>query len=417
MKVSRPVLWTLLAAVAAASMSFYTVKIWSANQPSQFSDLYATWWAAHELFLHRRNPYSPAVAHEIQTVIYGAPSKPSPNDPAGIGGGFAYPPYAAFLAWPIILVSFPAAQKIFLGISILATLSSVWFWMQALRFRVTPPLFCILAIFTLGSFPALQAIKLQNPSLIAAAFIAVALFLLSTDRLILAGIALAASTFKPQFVILLIPWLALWAIASWRKRGALLWSFLASMFVLCLTSQWLIPGWISSFLGVVRAYRHYTYGHSLLDVWFRSNGEFFAAGIVIAVVAYCWRYRSQPAGSLAFSRVISLLLAATLVVIPTLAPHAQLLLIPGFFCLLRDRSALPANTPARLSSAAWVLLAWPWIAALGLLLPSLMISPAALLQFWQLPLYVSPVLPLALLCALASALHARSFDTVTPVPA
>src|SRR5580692_5839446 len=114
----RSAVWPLLAAVAAASMSFYAVKIWSANQPAQFSDLYATWWATHELFLHGRNPYSPALAHEIQTAIYGVPSKLSLDDPAGIAGGFAYPPYAVFLAWPTIFMSFHTAQRVFIVISL-----------------------------------------------------------------------------------------------------------------------------------------------------------------------------------------------------------------------------------------------------------------------------------------------------------
>ena len=89
--------------------------------------------------------------------------------------------------------------------------------------------------------------------------------------------------------------------------------------------------------------------------------------------------------------------------IPTLAPHAQLLLLPGFLCLLREREALLQGSVSRpLLAAAWALLAWPWIAALGLLLAAICWPLSSLLGFWQVPLYTSPLLPLAVLLALGS---------------
>src|SRR5579864_4850067 len=299
---SKAVCWLLLSIVSAGSMAFYVDEIWSAHQPPHFNDLYARWWGAHELLLNGRNPYSPAVSHEIQTVIYGASADAgSPDDPTGIGGGFAYPPYVALLLWPTIYLSFPAAQKVFLCVSTLAALVSFVLWLRLLRFRWSLLTWLTIAVFTFGSFPSLQAIRLQNPSLLAAAFIAIALFLLSTDRLILAGGLLAVSTFKPQFAIVLIPWLAFWTVADWHRRRHLAWSFLVTMLLLVLVSEWLVTGWISSFLFVIRAYRHYTYGHSLLDVWFTPVwGVVVAACVVISAFALCWKQRSQPADSMSF---------------------------------------------------------------------------------------------------------------------
>jgi hypothetical protein len=409
----RSLLWIALAAAAAASMWFYTVSIWSANQPPRFSDLYASWWATHELFLHARNPYSPQVIHEIQTVIYGAPYPA--DDPTGIGGGFAYPAYTTFFFWPAIYMSYSSAQKVFLCVSLIATLFSIWLWLRTLRFRVTLPILIVISLLTFGSFPASQGFKLQNPSLIAATFVALTFFLLSTNRLIFAGIALAASTFKPQFVILLILWLALWTFGNWRQRRALAWSFLATMFFLILMSEWLVPGWISQFLYIIRAYGRYTYGHSLLDVWFTSTwGPFFDLVLAASVLAFCWPQRSQTADSPQFSLAASFVLAATLVVIPTLAPHAQLLLLPAFLCLMRDRRFWQRSNPqsgavTRISAvASWFLLAWPWMAALTLFISSFWIPTPALLRFWLLPLYTSPVLPLIAFIAVACLLRARS---------
>jgi hypothetical protein len=406
---SKAVCWLLLSLVLAGSMAFYVGEIWSAHQPPHFNDLYARWWGAHELLLHGRNPYSPAVSHEIQTVIYGASADAgSPDDPTGIGGGFAYPPYVALLLWPTIYLSFPDAQKVFLCVSILAELVSLVLWLRLLRFRWSLLTWLTIAVLTFGSFPSLQALTLQNPSLLAAAFIAIALFLLSTDHLILAGILLAVSTFKPQFAILLIPWLAFWTGGDWHRRRPLAWSFLSTMLLLVLVSEWLVKGWISSFLSVIRAYRHYTYGHSLLDVWFTPVwGVAVAACVVIFAFAFCWKHRSQPADSMSFFLAANLILTVTLIIIPSLAPHAQLLLLPGLLCLLRGRTLFSSsNSLLRVSSAGIViLLAWPWIAAFGLLLATIHFPVSTLLGYWPIPLYTSPLLPVAVSLALASFLH------------
>jgi glycosyl transferase family 87 len=401
---SKAVLWLLLSILSCGSMAYYVAEIWSANQPPHFTDFYAPWWGAHELLLHGRNPYSPEVAHEIQTVIYGAPAiANSADDPSSIAGGFAYPPYAALLLWPTVYLSFSSAQIVFLGVSALGTLLSLWMWLRVFRLRLAPRSWLTIALFVLGSFPALQAFKLQNLSLIAATLIAVTLFLLSANRLVLAGIFLAVSTLKPQFTIALIPWLALWTVSDWRRRRPLAWSFLTAMLLLVLFSELLLPGWIRRFVYILGAYRRYTYGHSLLDVWFTPMlGLLVAASFLLAVLLLCWRHRSQPADSMPFFLVTSLLLAATLTVIPTLAPHAQLLLLPGFLCLVRGRTLLSSTgvLPRLVVAATWALLAWPWIAAFGLLLAACRFPVSKLLRFWDVPLYTSPLLPLAVSFAL-----------------
>lgn len=412
-RMANPTLWLILALVSASCMEFYMAKIWSANQPAHFSDLYAPWWGAHELFLHGRNPYTPGVAHEIQSVIYG---KPIPamygGDPSELAGGFAYPLYAAFLLWPTIFTQFSTVQTLFLFVSIAAALGSLVLWLRGLHFHVTPVQWLTLALFTLGSFPVLQGLRLQNLSVIAAGLLAAAVVLLTAEHLTLAGIFLAASTLKPQFTIVLVPWLAVWTVSDWRRRQSLAWSFVASMLLLIGGSEWLMPGWIGDFLRVAQAYRRYTFGHSVLDVWFTPHaGPFVAGAVLVAVLALCWRYRSARADSPGFFVAISLVLAATVVVIPTLAPHAQLLLLPGFLCLVATRSVLWRSMRlARLAFlAVWLLLAWPWAVAAGLVLAAALLPFNMLIRWWELPLYTSPLLPVAVLLALGCLIRTRAW--------
>lgn len=386
----RAWIWFAISVIAAASMAHYVWAVWSYNQPPGFSDLYAPWWAAHELFLHGRNPYSTEVAHEIQRVIYGAPSLPSADDPAGIGGGFAYPPYATLLLWPTAYVSFAAAQKIFVVAALLLTLLSLELWLRAARFRPPPLEWWTIAFFVLGSFPALQALKLENLSLIAAAMLAAAVYFISAEQWVAGGVLLAIATFKPQFTIALIPWLAIWTITDWRRRRALAFSFLAAMAALLLASSWLVPGWVSSFVSVLRAYRHYTFGHSLFDVWLTARYGFVASlTVLLSVWGLCWRDRGRPDR---FFAVVSLLLAVDVVVIPSLAPHAQLLLVPGFLYLAQNGTSRPRTL-------AWALLGWSWIAAAGMLVARVGMPVADLARYWQWPLYTSPLLALAVAVA------------------
>lgn len=397
--------WLILSLVCFAGMKFYVARIWSAGQPANFTDLYAPWWGAHELFLHKRDPYSAAVAHEIQAVIYGsAIAAPGRGDPSEIAGGYAYPVYAAFLLWPAVYIRFPVVQILLFCISALATIGCLLTCLREVQYRGSPLLWLSLIFFTFGSFPVLEGLQLVNLSLIAAGMLMLSIFLLTSGRFALAGAVMAAATFKPQFTILIVPWLAVWTLSAWRQRQGLAWGFLASMAVLIATSEWLMPGWIGSFLHVIAAYRSYTFGRSLLDVWFTyRGGQFVGAGLIVATAVVCWRYRRLPAQSPATFVAISLVLAATLVVIPTLAPHTQILLLPATLCLLRYRDVAPFSTRfGRLAThAVWLLLAWPWAAVTVMTTSAIWVPPSSLSRFWQVPLFTSPILPLALFLALA----------------
>ncbi len=382
----------------------YVAHIWSAGQSAHFSDLYAQWWAAHEIFLHGRNPYTPAVAHEIQSVIYGAPIASSPAGGSDdMAGGFAYPLYVVFLMAPTVWLPFSVVQHLFAGLFLGLTLASLWLWLYCLRWRLSRIELIFVALLTVGSFPVLQGIALQNLSLLAAFLIAASLASVMAERYALAGALLAAATIKPQFTILLIPWFAFWTISNWRQRQRLAWSFLGGVALLLLSSEMLLPGWIRYFLSIIQAYKHYTYGHSLMDVWFTPRiGPFVSAALALGVLLLCWRHRNCPATSPRFLLAPSLALSATLVVIPTLEPHAQLLLLPGFLWLLGYRRAIwkLGGASRVLFVAAWILLAWAWMAATGLALAALWLPSSKVFRLWMLPLYTSPLIPFGVCMAL-----------------
>ena len=395
------VLWILVALVSALSMWFYVGRIWSVGQPEHFSDLYARWWGAHELLLHHRDPYGVEVSREIQKVIYGAPlSSSGVDDPQALGGGFAYPVYVAFLLWPTLWIPYVVVQRCFDVLLPLCTFLSLLLWLRALNWRPHVSQFVTVSLFVLGSFPSLQGAKLQNLSLLVAFLIAATVAALAADRLVIAGITLAIATIKPQFVFLLALWLCAWALHDWKNRQRFVWSFGLTMVLLVGAGELIAPGWIPRFLHVARAYREYTFGHSVLDLWFTPRiGVFIAAGLTFGVAKLCWDKIAGSAYSSAFVMATIAVLATTVTVIPTLEPHAQLLLMPAFlFLLAHSQRILGLGKKVRLLVAAgWALPAWSWIATTALALAALWSLPATLHRFWLIPLYSSPLIPVAVL--------------------
>ena len=136
------------------------------------SDLYPRWLGARELLLHRRNPYSDNVTKEIQKGYYGrAIDAARPNDPKD-QQGFAYPVYVVFLLAPLIGLPFPGVQIFFYWLLAGVTAASGWLWLRVIRWRLQPLAIASVAVLTLGSFPAVQGIKLQQLSLLVAALLA-----------------------------------------------------------------------------------------------------------------------------------------------------------------------------------------------------------------------------------------------------
>src|SRR6202166_187759 len=172
----------VLAVVAAASMWFYVNGILRPHQVADararqiprgnLSDLYPRWWGTRELLLHHRNPYSREVALEIQEGYYGRRLDPNrPNDPKD-QQGFAYPVYVVFLLAPLVGLPFPTLLVAFYWFLAALTAATVWLWLHVLRWRLPVLATAIGITLTLGSFAAIQGIKLQQLSLLVAGLLA-----------------------------------------------------------------------------------------------------------------------------------------------------------------------------------------------------------------------------------------------------
>jgi hypothetical protein len=372
------------------------------------SDLYPRWLGTRELLLHHRDPYSPEVTRDIQIGYYGHVLNPNnPTDPKD-EQRFAYPVYVVFLLAPFVHIPFPALRVGFALLLAMLTAASVRLWLKFIDWRILPATVAALTVFTLGSFAAVQGIKLQQLSLLVSAMIASAAVLLTCGQLFAAGFLLAIATIKPQLVILLVVWLLLWSVAGWRDRQNFFWGFLLGTLLLIGAGEYVLPGWISHFADAVAAYRRYTENRSPVDALTTpAVSAVLTAALVFVTLALCWRHRNSPVHSFGFQLVTAFMLLATLLLAPSNAPYNQVLLLPGILLILRSWHKLwTKGIWSRLFCVLMVTsMAWPWVSSFFLMLASIVLPSPTIQKAWAVPLWTSITLPLivmGLLAALAS---------------
>jgi len=422
----RSWLLPLLAILCAGGMWTYVNRVMISHQISDaaahgrprgnLSDLYPHWIGARELLLHGRDPYSPEVTREIQQGYYGRPLDPAvPGDPRD-QQGFAYPVYVAFYLAPTIHLPFELVRQGFFGVLLGLTLATVPLWLRVLHWSVPVWEQVSLMVFTVGSLTVVQGLKLQQMTLLVVALLAVAMALLASDCPIAAGIALALTTIKPQLVWLLLLCLMIWTLADWRSRYRWAASFLMTMAILCVASEWYLPHWISRFVEAMRRYVNYTDAVSILDLTVPAPWGWMSRVLVVAAtVRIVWKNRRLAEGTPAFAATVSLALAVTVIVIPSYALYNQVMLLPALLMLLRDRRTIwNRNRMSRvLLSLGAILLAWPWLASIALACLSFVLPPELVERAWMVPGWT--VLQVPLVVAALMLIHYYQRTNSAPV--
>jgi Glycosyltransferase family 87 len=404
----------LLAVVMAASMWFYVDRILVGYQVEDaashqrprgnLSDLYPRWLGARELLLHHRNPYGDDIAIEIQEGYYGrALDANRPNDPKD-QQKFAYPVYVVFLLAPLVTFPFHSVQIFFHWLIVTLTVAGVWLWLRALHWRMSLWGMASAVAITLGCFPSVQGIKIQQPSMLVAAFLAGAVACSASGYLSSSGILLALATIKPQLAWPMVAWLLLWALSDWRVRRRLALAFALMMALLFTGAELILPGWLRMFVDGMRQYHQYAQNQSVLDVLFPWGfaGKILGAAAILASAAALVRLRKAAGNEVGFARAAALVMALTVLVVPMYAPYNQVLLLPALLVLARDRILLFARSQGTRFGylAAFFALSWQWLAALFLSAAYIFGFREWALRGWWWPglaTFALPVLVLALM--------------------
>ncbi len=373
------------------------------------SDLFPRWLGTRELLLNGRDPYSPEITREIQRGYYGRPIDSSrATDPID-EQRFAYPLFVVFLLAPTISLPFTVVKSLF---TLILSTSAVWtvlLWIQAMGLKAGRGKIFSCILLALATIPYAEGIQLQQLSVLVAFLLAAAVCALATEKFIVAGSLLAVATIKPQLSIWFIGCVLLWSVWRWKSRKRVAISFLAVLIVSILASEALLPRWPFQFLAGILPYLRYTRATTSIRELFGSVGGaivllFLAAAIMLAA----WRAKSESIDSDAFRLAISLVLVFTCIVIPSLAPHNQVLLVPAYLLLVKERKRIwvGGRIARSLWFAAWLVLVWPWAA--GALLTTTLVFGCASSRLWDLPLATNPLIPITVFTALVPLLVRQS---------
>ncbi|MBZ5654731.1 MAG: DUF2029 domain-containing protein [Acidobacteriia bacterium] len=417
--------WLVLAALlGAAGVWLYAQRVLVSYQIADaarhdrprgnLSDLYPRWLGARELLLHGRDPYGPAVTREIQQGYYGRALDPTrPGDPTD-QQGFTYPPYVAFYLAPTIHLPFEIVRRGFFWVLLGLTVATVPLWLRVLSWQLPLWAQLTIVILTIGSLPVMQGLKLQQMTLFVVALLAIAIAFLVSDRPIAAGIVLALATIKPQLVWFLLLWLIMWTLADWRRRYRWAASFLLTMAVLFTASEWVLPHWIPRFLQAVREYRHYTDAVSVLDKLVPAPWGWLPRILAGAAAVHVgWKNRWCAEEGPTFAATASLVLAVTVIIIPSYALYNQVMLLPALLILVRARHQIwIRNRLSRVvESVVAILLLWPWLASLVLAGLSFFLPLELVERAWAVPGWTVLSLPVGVAALAVVAGYQKSFAT------
>jgi hypothetical protein len=339
--------------------------------------------------LHHRDPYGPSVTREIQLAYEGKEQR------------FAYPLYVVFLLAPTAWMQFHSAQIIFWCFLEVVTALSLALWLSVVGVRLSIPDRVILFATVLLSIPVLQGLSLLQFGLLIAALLSGTAVAIRSGYSFLAGTLLAMATIKPPMCLLAVCWFALWVSGDWRRRQPLLWGFGGTLTVLVLATEYLVPGWLFRYPGVLAAYAKYAGTAPLIDVFLPHflRWPVTIASLLVAAM-FCWKVRRQPANSIHFIFALALVLTLTVIIIPTaLPPYNHVLLLPALLLIFRHWPTLwSCKSWFRIALSLFVGVAiLPWLLALIATLGFLVSPHPWSLHIVLVPLFTSLDLPIAVM--------------------
>ena len=333
-------------------------------QPS-YSDL-VTRWVGTRAALAGSDPYSDELLPEMHRMYYGHYPLTA-ADPDPIRQKFYYPAHMVVLLAPLAFLPWQTARWIFLSVTLLLLLLGFRGLIKMYPRQYTRDQIAIVLVLSIFNWPVLWGLRLQQPTLLIAGFIFLACFCVSRGLGSVAGVLLALATVKPQMVLPILAWLFLWAIVN--RTWNLFVSFGVTLAVLLLCAERIVPHWIPHWRASLVVYARATETASPLENLF-GHWAGLALTILIAgsICVSLWRLRRCSANSVEFSVAISLVLALTVLVIPTHLAiiYNQVLLFPACLFLI---CVTPSDRDSRI--ARW--------GALVLLVLTFALTPIAVL--------------------------------------
>ncbi len=369
-------------------------------------DLYPIWLTGRELLLNHSNPYTDAMTQRIQTGLYGRSLENArrSTDPPPHYRAFAYPLYTDLLALPILPFAFSTVRVLLAIVLPGITTVSVLLWAKTMEVALSPVGIAIAIALTLFSYPVLEGFYALQPALWVGFCLAASIAAIGRNRLASAGALLAITFIKPQLTGPLAAWLLLWSLGDWRSRRRFALGLALGIVVLLSASELGLPGWYRGWYHAMVDYRSYTLPPLAEFVLGRLTGyavEVVTAGITLFIAC---RSRRATAGSFDFNLAVNLVLAATILLLPTGGAVYDHVVLLGGILWVCGHPHVVARGPRPIRVLAVLLAAvvgWQWIASTGISLLSVLNGPrAATTNALLLPVRAAASLPFVLMALL-----------------
>lgn len=224
-------------------------------------DFLARWMGARMWVMEGISPYDERVSLATQQEIYGHAADPEQGEDKN---HFVYPMISMVFFGPFGLMDYTIARAVWMTVLEICAGALVFVSLELTRWRVSLPARIGLVLFSLVWYHGLRSIIIGQFSVINSLLIVGALLAIDRERDVLAGVLLALSISKPQMVVLIIPFVFLWAIS--KKRRQIFTGFFASLGILMAVTLFLIPDWPVQMLRQILDYPSYTYVGSPLEI-------------------------------------------------------------------------------------------------------------------------------------------------------
>ncbi|MFP5226457.1 MAG: glycosyltransferase family 87 protein, partial [Acidobacteriota bacterium] len=271
--------------------------------PYTGNDLIGRWYGTRAA-LHRQDPYSPELTRQIQAI--------ADHDRST---AFDYPATFAVLLAPMAALPWKAFSLVYLLLIVPSLAVSFWLCVRSLHLPLSRRVTGRIVLAALFSWPAIWGLRLLQPALLEAVFLFLGCFFLVRGRGATAGFLLALATIKPQTVLPLLLWLLLWT--GLRRQWRFLLSFAVTTTALLALAEWLIPGWFTHWLHLLRFYQSVCPKLPLEPLLGYALSRIVVLELAVWAGWRLWRLRHCPPSSTDFGYSIALLLAFTIAANPT----------------------------------------------------------------------------------------------------
>jgi hypothetical protein len=314
-----------------------------ATQNPGGSDFVIRWVSTRQYLLEGWSPYSDETTHEIQMMFYGRLARPDEDQVL-----FMYPMYSMIVFAPYAIIDdYSVARALWMTTLEIGVILLTIFGLSLARWSPKSWMLALILIFMILWYYSIRTIINGNVGLLVGLFLAGSFLLIRSGKDIPAGVLLVLSTVKPPIVVLIIPFVLLWALS--QRRWRLILSTAGSFVLVFVSSLFLLPEWISSNLRQILAYPDIPgTPQAIFGEWFPGIG--YQAGLFLSLLlagVLLWEWRGALKRDFDwFYWTACLTLTATNLIGIRTATENYLVMLPSLILVLAawDRSF---GTPGR----------------------------------------------------------------------